>query len=210
MVLPRRVGARRTTLAVFLLALCAFVVLTSSPASAGIVAKDGKIHACYKAKGKGKGTLRVVRNAKVKCPKKWKKASWYASGPAGPQGESGANGANGESGTNGSNGQPGTNATATVVQGLEDKVTELLTKVQSLESILNGINNTQLKEAIAGIAKTEALEAAVGSLCTQASALTSKSGELGTALGGLKTVLDTLTVMALPSIPTALSPYSCP
>jgi hypothetical protein len=211
MVLPSRAGARRSTLAVFLLALCAFVVLTSSPASAGIVAKDGKIHACYKAKGKGKGTLRVVRNAKVKCPKKWKKASWYASGPAGPQGAAGAPGGNGETGTNGSSGLPGTTATGTVVtKGLEDKVTELLTKVQSLETILNGISNTQLKEAIAGIAKTEALEAAVGSLCMQASALTAKSGELGTALGGLKTVLDTLTVLALPSIPTALSPYSCP
>jgi hypothetical protein len=210
MVLPSRAGAERSTLAVFLLALCAFVVLTSSPASAGIVAKDGKIHACYKVKGKGKGTLRVVRNAKVKCPKKWKKASWYASGPVGQQGASGSPGGNGETGTNGSSGLPGTPATATVVKGLEDKVTELLTKVQSLESILNGIGNTQLKEAIAGIAKTEALEGVVGSLCTQASALTEKSGELGTALGGLKTVLDTLTVLALPSIPTALSPYSCP
>jgi hypothetical protein len=194
----------------FLLALCAFVLFAGSPASAGIVAKDGKIHACYKAKGKGKGTLRVVRSAKVKCPKKWKKASWYASGPAGPQGASGSPGGNGETGTNGSNGLPGTPATATVVKGLENKVTELLSKVQSLESILNGIDNQQLKEAIAGIAKTEALEAAVGSLCTQASALTSKSGELGSTLGGLSTVLKTLTVVALPSIPTSLAPFSCP
>lgn len=195
----------------FLLGLSAFVLFTSSPASAaGIVAKDGKIHACYKAKGKGKGTLRVVRSAKAKCPKKWKKVSWYASGPAGPQGASGNNGASGETGTNGSSGLPGTPATATVVKGLEDKVTELLTKVKSLETVLNGINNQQLKEAIAGIAKTEALEGAVGSLCTQASALTSKSGELGSALGGLSAVVDTLTLMALPSIPTPLSPYSCP
>jgi hypothetical protein len=202
---------KRPASVLFGLGLCAFALFTCSPASAaGIVAKDGKIHACYKAKGKGKGTLRVVRNAKVKCPKKWKKASWYASGPAGQQGASGSPGGNGETGTNGSSGLPGTPATATVVKGLEDKVTELLTKVQSLESILNGIGNTQLKEAIAGIAKTEALEGVVGSLCTQASALTEKSGELGTALGGLKTVLDTLTVLALPSIPTALSPYSCP
>lgn len=194
-----------------LLMLCAFVLFTSSPASAaGIVAKDGKIHACYKAKGKGKGTLRVVRSAKVKCPKKWKKVSWYASGPAGPQGASGNNGANGETGTNGSSGLPGTPATATVVKQLEGKVTELLNKVTSLETILNGIGNQQLKEAIAGIAKTEALEGAVGSLCTQASALTSKSGELGSALGGLSTIVDTLTLMALPSIPTALSPFSCP
>jgi len=200
-----------------LLALCAFVLFTSAPASAaGIVAKDGKIHACYKAKGKGKGTLRVVRSAKAKCPKKWKKVAWYAKGPVaavpgppGPQGPTGANGSQGERGEAGPQGLPGRNENL-VLNELEDKVTELLGKVQSLETILNGLNNTQLKEAIAGIAKTEALETTVGSLCTQASALTSKSGELGTALGGLSTVLDTLTVMMLPSIPTALDPYSCP
>ncbi|HEX5594266.1 MAG TPA: hypothetical protein VFX35_13085 [Solirubrobacterales bacterium] len=211
MTLGERGGVRQSASVLVLLALCAFVLFTSAPASAaGIVAKDGKIHACYKVKGKGKGTLRVVRSAKAKCPKKWKKASWYASGPAGPQGQAGAPGGNGETGTNGSNGLPGTPATATVVKELEGKVTELLNKVTSLETILNGVSNQQLKEAIAGIAKTEALEGAVGSLCAQAKSLTTKSGELGTALGGLSTVLDTLTVLALPSIPTALPPFSCP
>lgn len=202
---PRRADAERSAFALFLLGLCAFVLFTSAPAAAaGIVGKDGKIHACYKAKGRGKGTLRVVRSAKAKCPRKWKKTSWYAAGQAGPQGASGAPGGNGETGTNGSSGLPGTTATGTVVvKGLEDKVTELLTKVQSLETILNGINNQQLQEAIAAVP-------VVGELCTQATALTSKSGELGTALGGLSTVLDTLTILALPSIPTALQPFSCP
>lgn len=177
----------------FGLALCAFILFTSAPASAaGIVAKDGKIHACYKAKGKGKGTLRVVRSAKAKCPKKWKKVAWYARAPVGPatigvpgpQGPSGSTGPQGERGEAGPQGLPGRNENV-VVNELEDKVTELLAKVQSLEST-------------------------VVSLCTQASALTGKSGELGAALGGLSTILDTLTVMMLPSIPTALDPYSCP
>jgi hypothetical protein len=197
-----------------LLGLCAFVLFVSSPASAaGIVAKDGKIHACYKAKGKGKGTLRVVRSAKAKCPKKWKKVAWYASGQAGPQGAAGSPGANGESGTNGSNGLPGTPATATVVKGLEDKVTELLTKVQSLETILKGIDNTQLKEAIAGIADVKALEGAVGSLCSQSSALTSQVNAVESALGGLSlnAVLTTLGgVLNVPTLPGPLSSFSCP
>ena len=210
MAFRERVKTRTSAPLLLLLALCAFVLFTSSPASAaGIVGKDGKIHACYKAKGKGKGTLRVVRSAKVKCPKRWKRVAWYASGQAGPQGKAGAPGTPGETGTNGSSGLPGPTGAVTV-KALEDKVTELLTKVQSLETILKGIDNTQLKEAIAGIAKTAALEAAVGSLCTQADALTDKSGELGTALGGLSAVLDTLTVLALPTIPTPLSPFSCP
>lgn len=200
---PKRAEAERSAFALFLLGLCAFVLFTSAPAAAaGIVGKDGKIHACYKAKGRGKGTLRVVRRAKVKCPKKWKKTSWYAAGQAGPQGAAGAPGGNGETGTNGSSGLPGTTGTATV-KALEDKVTELLTKVQSLETILKGINNQQLQEAIAAVP-------VVGELCTQATALTSKSGELGSALGGLSTVLDTLTILALHNIPTALPPFSCP
>src|SRR3954447_8575777 len=211
MTLRVRSGVERSMPVLFGLALCAFVLFATSPASAAsLVARDGKIHACYKAKGKGKGTLRVVRNAKVKCPKKWKKVAWYASGPAGPQGQSGTPGGNGETGTNGTSGLPGTPATATVVKQLEGKVTKLLNKVTSLETILSGINNTQLKEAIAGIAKTEALEGAVGSLCTQATALTGKSGELGTTLSGFGTILDALSALPLPGIPAALPPFSCP
>src|SRR3954452_10656436 len=95
----------------FLAVLCALVALASTSASASgasLVARDGRIHACYKAKGRGKGTLRVVRSAKVKCPRKWKKTSWYASGPAGPEGAAGSPGGNGETGTNGGSGLPGT------------------------------------------------------------------------------------------------------
>jgi hypothetical protein len=102
MALQGRITTRKSVTLLCGLALCAFVLFTSSPATAGIVAKDGKIHACYKAKGKGKGSLRVVRGAKVKCPKKWKKVSWYASGPAGQQGAAGSPGGSGETGTNSS------------------------------------------------------------------------------------------------------------
>jgi hypothetical protein len=203
MAVASRAGSKQSAPGLFLLALCAFALFASSPASAaGIVAKDGKIHACYKVKGKGKGTLRVVRNAKVKCPKKWKKVAWSAAGSAGSQGEAGAPGSTGEGGSNGTAGLPGTTGTVTV-KALEDKVTELLNKVQSLEAILKGINNQQLQEAIAAVPVVQAL-------CGQTEALNAKSGELGTALGGLSTVLDTLTVLALPTIPTALPSFSCP
>lgn len=182
--------------------LSALLLATASASGASLIAKDGKIHACYKAKGKGKGTLRVVRNAKVKCPKRWKKVSWYASGVPGQQGEAGAPGSAGEGGTNGPSGSPGTTGTV-VVKQLEDKVTELLTKVKSLEAILSGINNQQLKEAIAKVP-------AIGALCTQAKALNEQSTALGTALGGLTTIVDTLTVMGLPTVPVALPAFECP
>ncbi|HMC49033.1 MAG TPA: hypothetical protein VKH20_00145 [Solirubrobacterales bacterium] len=214
MTLQRSAAAERSATLMFLLALCAFVLFTASPASgASLVAKDGKIHACYKAKGKGKGTLRVVRSPKAKCPKKWKKVSWYASGPSGSQGEAGSPGGNGETGTNGSSGLNGTPATATVVKGLENKVTELLNKVTSLETILNGIDNQQLKEAIGTIADVKALEAAVGSLCSQSSTLTSQLNSVESALGGLKlnAVLTTLGgLLEVPTLPGPLSSFSCP
>ena len=212
MVLRERVHTRKSALLLSLLALCASALFTCAPASAGIVANDGKIHACYKAKGKGKGTVRLVRSAKVKCPKKWKKASWYASGQAGPQGKAGAPGSPGETGTNGGSGLPGTTGTVTV-KGLEDKVTELLTKVQSLETILKGIDNAQLKEAIAAVANVKALESAVDTLCAQSSTLTSRANTLESALGGLSlnAVLTTLGgVLNIPALPGPLSSFSCP
>jgi hypothetical protein len=207
------ITAGRSTTVLFGLVLCALLLFTASPAAAAsLVGKDGQIHACYKVKGKGKGTLRVVRSAKVKCPKRWKKVSWYAAGQAGPQGQSGAPGSPGETGTNGGSGLPGTTGTVTV-KALEDKVTELLTKVQSLETILKGIDNTQLKEAIGAIADVKALESAVGSLCSQSSTLTSHLNSVESALGGLSlnAVLTTLGgALNIPTLPGPLSSFSCP
>ncbi len=58
----------------------ALVSLSGPAAAASLAGKDGMIHACFKAKGKGKGTLRVVRSAKAKCPRGWKKTAWNAAG----------------------------------------------------------------------------------------------------------------------------------
>lgn len=164
------------------------LLLTSAPASArGIVAKDGKIHACYKAKGKGKGTLRVVRNAKVKCPKKWKKTAWYAQVPVGPPPVAGPAGPPGPQGERGLQGTAGN----LVVEGLEDKVTELLKKVESLEALIPTVT----------------------ALCTQASVLTTQVNSLEEALGGLKlnTVLTALGgLLEFPTLPGALPSFSCP
>ena len=186
----RRESRTERSVAIFLV-LCAFVLVTSSPASAASpIARDGKIHACYKAKGKGKGTLRIVRNAKVKCPKKWKKVAWYASGVPGGQGEAGAPGSAGEGGATGTPGVSGTTGTVAVKQ-LEDKVTELLAKVKSLEALIP----------------------AVTALCTQASTLTSQINSLESVLGGLKlnAVLTTLGgLLEIPTLPGSLPAFSCP
>jgi hypothetical protein len=213
MVTEWRRGSARTAVA-GALALAVLVsstlLLGTSSAAAGVVARDGKIHACYKAKGKGKGTLRVVRRAKAKCPKRWKKVAWSVAGTPGPQGEAGARGETGPAGAQGIQGLPGRNENV-VVNELEDKVTELLTKVQSLEAILKGVSNTQLKEAIAAVAKVEALETTVGSLCTQTGALTTQANSLLGSMEGLNTILDTLLVaFTPPSLPAPLGSFSCP
>jgi hypothetical protein len=190
----------RTSLLLLLLTLVGSLVFSSSASAAFPIAKDGKIYACYKAKGKGKGTLRVVRSAKARCPKKWKKTSWYAAGPtaaapgpAGPQGSQGPQGERGQTGTAGN----------VVVEDLEKQVNELLTKVLQLETLLGGITRQQLLDAVGAVP-------AVAALCTQAETLTAQSNGLGTALSGVNTIIDTLTVLALPAVPAALPSFSCP
>lgn len=187
----------RFPMSLLILALLGFLAFGSTASAAPPVARDGKIHACYKAKGKGKGTLRLVRNGKVRCPRKWKKVSWYARGlnvgPAVP-------GASGPAGPRGEQGAPGAADTA-VVQQLEGKVSELLTKVASLETILAGVTNADLLNAID----------AVPLLCNQAEALTDQTTALGTTLGSLNTLLNTLLIGFSPvQVPTALPDFSCP
>jgi hypothetical protein len=198
---------RHSTLGLVLLASALSLALLAQPAAATrIVAKDGKIHACMKVRGKGKGTLRVVRNRKVKCPHRWHKVAWYAAGvqgPAGAAGQAGAPGAAGEQGPRGEAGLPGRNENV-VVNELEDKVTELLTRVEALEAILQGVTNQQLQEAIASIPVVQAL-------CAQTEALTTNSNELGAAVGALNTILDTLLPTFSPvAVPLALPAAPCP
>jgi hypothetical protein len=192
--------------AIIAVALLGVVLLltsaTGSATAASLAAKDGKIHACYKAKGKGKGTLRVVRSARVRCPRGWKKTAWNASGTPGAAGENGGNGV-GEPGSASGNGATGAAGTNAKVSSLESQVTELLTKLKSLESVLAGITNTQLKEAIANVP-------VVGSLCAEAKKLNEQSNGLGTALSAVNTILDPLTLLPLPTIPAALPAFQCP
>lgn len=196
----------RTSLTLILLALLGCLIFSASAPAASLVAKDGKIHACYKAKGKGKGTLRVVRNGKVRCPKKWKKTAWYANGTPGPAGQPGPQGDTGAPGANGQQGERGLPGTAgnVSVEELEKQVKELLTKVQSLEAILDGVTNAELLNAI-GLAPV------VGALCEQTEDLNGQTTALGTTFGSLNTVLNTLLIGFSPvSVPAALPSFSCP
>jgi hypothetical protein len=200
-------GSTRWTAGLAVASFAVALLLLAGPGSAAaapLVGKDGRIHACYKVKGKAKGTLRVVRSVKVRCPRGWKKAAWNAagtSGAAGEQGSSGDRGSSGESGQTGSKGDTGAQTTAKV-SSLESQVTELLTKLKSLESILAGVTNSDLKGAIGAVP-------VVAALCGQAKSLNEQSNGLGTVLGAFNTILDPLTLLPLPAIPVALPAFQC-
>jgi hypothetical protein len=205
-------GSRLGALALALLAavtLCA--ALATDAGAAKLVGKDGKVYACYKAKGKTKGAVRLVAK-KGKCKRGEKKISWSAVGPAGESGTNGESGSNGESGATGA-GEKGTTG------ALEQRMTALTNKVTTLESVLSGITNTDLLGMLSklqGISGTQLQEtvaslADVKALCTQASALTNQVNGLGTALGGVQLggVIPTLLKLVVPAVPAALAPFGC-
>src|SRR5262245_27956459 len=148
------------------------LLLSSGTASAmPLVGKDGRVHACYKAKGKGRGTLRLVASGKVRCPRKWRKVAWSTSPVPGSRGEAGATSGAGQPGAS------GVDANATIVE-LEGKVAQLLTKVEALEGVLAGVTNADLLGAIA-------VAPAVGALCAQTEGLTDQANALLGSVGGL-------------------------
>jgi len=178
------------------LALCFAAFAESASAARPLVGKSGKVYACYQAKGKKKGNMRLVRK-RQHCRRGERKVHWSVSGatgprgPQGPSGSSGSSGAGGSSGATGSSGAAGgTGATGPAGQAaLETKVTELTTRVESLESTLKGVTNETLSGALAtvnGVTNLElsdALATVDGITNTELSGALSKlSGVNGTQL----------------------------
>lgn len=187
-----------------------FGALLAAPAGAGIVAKDGKVYACYRAKGKAKGAVRLVAK-RQKCRRGEKKIGWSATGKTGESGERGSNGEGGEPGSTGETGAP----------NLETRVTTLTNRVETLEDKLKGVTNLDLTGAVAklnGISPTQLQQAVAAvadanALCAQAATLTTQLNSLGGALGGLS-VNSALALLGgalnIPAVPAALPAFACP
>lgn len=150
--------------------------LFAGPAAAAAPGKNGQIQACYKVKGKAKGSVRVVPGNK-KCKQGERKLAWSTSGAPGPQGAPGTVGSTGSTGSAGSPGSAGSSGSDASTASLETKIASLTTKVESLEGILAGVTNTGLTEAIGAVP-------AVNSLCAQVPTLTNSINSLGTSLDG--------------------------
>jgi hypothetical protein len=146
--------------------------------AAGVVGANGQISGCFKKKGKAKGTLRVVPAGK-RCKKGEQRIAWSAQGPAGKDGSQGATGGAGD-------------------PGLESRIIQL-------ESILAGITNLELLDAIAAVAD-------VNALCTRVTSLTSTLNALNTAVGGLTLggVIPVGLLLTIPALPAQLTGFSCP
>jgi hypothetical protein len=203
-------GSRVGTIALALLAtaaLCAAVIVGG--ASGALVGKDGRVYACYKAKGKRKGAVRLVAK-NGKCHKGEKKVSWGAA--AGPSGENG-NGENGVGGEGGAGGEKG----ATATQGLEKQVQSLTSKITQLESVLKGITNTELLGALGklqGVSGTGLQEAVakvpvVKTLCEQSGKLAEQSNAMSQVFEGLSLLGTTLIKIAVPQLPAELPKFGC-
>jgi hypothetical protein len=217
-----------------LLAVAAlFAGLCGSASAAKPVGKDGKIHTCYKAKGKAKGSLRVVPAGK-KCMKGWRKLAWTAastsistSGQAGASGSSGtsssqssgtggSNGGNGSDGGDGANGTNGTDSTAV----LETKVATLSLKVDTLDGVLDGVTNGELNgvvktlDGVTGAELSEALGTVpvLEDVCTQVSGLTGGLDSVNKGVKGLNILggIGGISLGGLSLMPDdLLSSYDC-
>ncbi|HEX5927849.1 MAG TPA: hypothetical protein VFY48_00460 [Solirubrobacterales bacterium] len=173
-------------------------VLFADSAAAAAPGKGGQIQACYKVKGKPKGSVRVVPTNR-KCRRGERKLVWSAAGPPGPQGAAGSQGASGSGGTDGA-----ADSDASVA-ALETKVAALTLKVESLEGVLAGVTNSALLDAVAAVP-------AVESLCAQTSTLTTRANTLLTSLGGIALggVIPLGLNLSVPGLPAALPSYVCP
>ena len=101
-------GVKARFLASALAAAMLLVGLCGTSHAASPVGKDGTIHACYKVKGKPKGTLRVIPT-KARCKRGERKVVWNAASQSGQSGTSGQAGSSGS----GQQGQAGTDGTPT-------------------------------------------------------------------------------------------------
>jgi hypothetical protein len=218
---PQGMTKNRTGVGAIVLLTAAALLLglfAESAPAAQIVGSDGQVYACYKAKGKRKGSVRLVaKNAR--CKRGERKASWSATGPAGTNGQRGTAGAPGSAGNGGAGGDAGGAGTPAVV-ALESKVLNLNLKLDALENVLNGVTKDTLDKAldtVKGITNGELLGAIgsldlVDTLCTQATKLTNQVGLLGTALGGLglNGILTGLGgLLTIPTLPVALPAFDC-
>jgi hypothetical protein len=115
------------------LVLVVAVVGGGAFAVAAIPGPDGRIKACVKKSGAGKGAVRVIDHNRA-CSRRERTLSWNQQGPPG------APGTPGTPGTAGAPGQPGEDGPA----GSPDTPAQVLAKVKDVDGTGSGLNADQL------------------------------------------------------------------
>jgi predicted Rossmann fold nucleotide-binding protein DprA/Smf involved in DNA uptake len=171
------------------------VLLTTALSQSGAVASkrpanpQGKIYACAKSKGKGKGTLRLVQGGK-RCKRGERMVAWNAAGAAGAPGTTGAQGSSGSQGP----------------AGPANPTLEALVKTQGqqIEALTERLVSTETS-----LLSTKAL---LHSVCAQTASLTTQSNALLSSLGGLSLggTIPPLLTLEVPLLPSPIVPLACP
>ena len=189
-------GRRALSTVAVLLAL-AGLALAARPAAAAPIGSDGVVHACYKAKGKPKGALRVVKPGKACKAKKGEKAiAWTVFGSPGTTGSTGSTG---------SSGAPATTAAT------KSDLVALLGLIQQQAALIDSLTG-QLDALGLDIDALTSQLGLVSDLCDQLSAVTTQANALRTVISGigLNGVLTALGgLLQIPALPGALDPFSC-
>jgi hypothetical protein len=167
----------------------AFLLVAIAPGkahAASVVGPTGQISGCYAKKGKAKGDLRVVPPGH-RCRKGEAPVSLSGRAQPGPTGAQG-----------------GTGLTGQVDSTVTSQITELQSRVTQLEGVLTGLTNTDLLNAVGAVASVDAL-------CTEMSTAVGQLNSIRTVLNGLTLggVIPIGLVLTVPSLPSALSPFSC-
>jgi hypothetical protein len=194
------------------LAVAAILLLGPSAAEARPIGKDGKIHACYRVKGKPKGAMRVVRSHRARCRRGERKMSWSVAASTGAAGSTGLHGTQGQNGTSISTGSN--------EEILKEQVVDLTKRIETLEGILLGVTNqdlTGMMSTLQGLDNEDLVGAvdAVPVLTSACNALVGQSNELGEGLGDLVGVLTGVPLIGDifdgVGIPSPLNPLTtCP
>lgn len=200
---------KRSALGVCTVALALLAAATAWPGGADAAqpyAANGVVNACYKAKGKSKGTLRLVKSTRsCRRTRGWRPVSWSAAGPQGapvPSGATGQPGPAGPAGSTGPEGSPGPQGeqgSAGIVDGVEkslldtietqadqiaaltDQVNGLTGDLVDLEGLVGGLGGDLLdvEGLVTGLTgDVGSLEGSVAGVCDQLGTVTERSDEL--------------------------------
>jgi hypothetical protein len=172
--------------------------LGTQPAEAKPIRKDGKIHACYRVKGKPRGDVRILFRGK-RCRRGERRVAWTAAG-AGPQPQGGNPGAHATSPPD-----PAVAALAARVDALESRAAGLEKAVESSKATIAALSTKVATLELAGLD----LENMVGALCGQLSSVATRWNELRGVVGGLSLTGVVGGLLEIPTLPEVLDPIDC-